>query len=106
MFAVNFPQLHEGEFIKLEITSGISTSGGVMDFNIQFMTKANHPAISASMCIELIKNLDLKSDIEFDDGKYQMIVMKASSPQPYYVGVTEKNEFIYSIDFRILVSEI
>lgn len=77
-----------------------------MDFNIQFMTKANHPSISESMCIEIIEKLDLKSDVEFDEGKYQMIVMKASTPQPFYVGVSAKGEFVFSIGFRVLVAEI
>lgn len=77
-----------------------------MDFNIQFMTKSNHPSISETMCIDIMEKLDLKSDVIFGNDKYQMIVMKASTPQPFYVGVSEKGEFVFSIGFRVLVAEI
>lgn len=69
------------------------------------MCKANHPAKAESMAIGIIEKLDLKSDVEFGN-KYQMIVMKASTPQPFYVGVSEKGEFVFSIGFGVLVAEI
>ena len=105
VYTLNFPECVEGEFIKIEITSGIEEAGGVLDFNIQFMCKANHPAKAESMAIDIIEKLDLKSDVEFGN-KYQMIVMKVSTPQPFYVGVSEKGEFVFSIGFRVLVAEI
>ena len=77
-----------------------------MDFNIQFMTKTNHPSISETMCIDIMEKLDLKSDVIFGNDKYQMIVMKASTPQPFYVGVSETGEFVSSIGSRVSVAEI
>lgn len=106
VYALNFPEYTKGQFIKLEITSGIEEAGGVLDFNIQFMCKANHPASAESLAVEIMEKLDLKADVEFSEGKYQMIVIKASTPQPFFVGVSEKGEFVFSVGFRVLVAEI
>lgn len=106
VYAINFPAYTKGNFIKLEITSGVQELGGVMDFNVQFMTKANHPAEAEGVALNIIYKLDMVTDIEFCEGKYQLILAKASSTQPYFVGETDSDEFVFSVDFRLLVSRL
>ena len=106
VYALNFPEYVQGEFTKLEITSGVQELGGVLDFNIQFMSKANHPAKAEAIAVNIINTLDMKTNIEFYNKQYQLILIKASSPQPYFVGETEAGEYIFSTDFRLLVARL
>lgn len=106
MYAINFPEYLEGTYVKFEITSGVSEQGGVYDFNVQFMVKALHPADSERLAIQIIEKLDKVTDEVFGDGAYQLILAKASSPQPYFVGTSEKGEHIFSTDFRLLTTKI
>lgn len=106
IYSINFPTATEGTFIKLEVTSGVEESGGVYDFNIQFMVKAEHPSTSEEVSIDLIEKLGLLTDKEFGAGKYQLILCRASSPQPLFVGIGEDGHYVFSSDFRILASRI
>lgn len=106
VYAINFPDYTEGTFVKIEIVSGVVEHGGVYDFNIQFMVKANHPAESERLALDILSKVDVLTNKEFNAGAYQLILAKASSPQPYFVGATENGEFIFSIDFRVLTTKI
>lgn len=106
VYAINFPEYTEGTFVKLEITSGVQEAGGVYDFNVQFMAKSHHPSDSEGVALDIINKLDMLTNTDFGDGAYQLILSKASSPQPYYVGETEAGEFIFSADFRLLVNKL
>lgn len=106
VYAINFPEYTKGNFIKFEITSGIQELGGVMDFNVQFMAKASHPAEAEKMALDILNKLDMITNIEFCENKFQLILAKASSTQPYFVGETTSNEFIFSVDFRLLITKI
>lgn len=106
VYAINFPEYKKGRFIKLEVTSGVQELGGVMDFNVQFMVKANHPAEAEMIALDIIDKIDMVTDVEFCEGKYQLILAKASSPQSYFVGETDSDEFVFSVDFRLLVSRL
>lgn len=106
VFVIKFPDYTEGTFTKIEITSGVYELGGVYDFNVQFMVKANHPSESERVILNIIDKLDMVTNKEFDNGAYQLILSKATSPQPYYVGESESGEFIFSADFRLLVTKI
>lgn len=106
VYALNFPEFQEGTFIKLEITSGVEELGGVYDFNVQFMVKAGHPSEAERVALHIRNKLDMTTDKDFCDGQYQLILIKASSPQPYFVGESEIGEYIFSTDFRLLTSRI
>lgn len=106
IYALGFPEYVDEKAFKLEITSGIEEAGGVLDFNIQFMSKAKHPAEAEEMLIDIINKLDSKTDIEFCNGQYQLIILKASTPQPFYVGQAEKGGFVFAIGFRVLAAKI
>lgn len=106
VYILNFPQYTEGTFTKFEITSGVQEIGGVYDFNIQFMVKSKEPSESESVALKIIDTLDMLTNTDFGAGKYQLILSKATSPQPYFVGETETNEYIFSTDFRLLVNKL
>lgn len=106
VYAVNFPAYTEGTSIKIEITSGVNEAGGVSDFNVQFMIKAKHPSESERVALDIIDKIDMITDLDFNAGKYQMILIKAISQQPFYIGETETQEFLYSVDFRLLVNKL
>lgn len=106
VYPINFPEYQEGDFVKVEITSGVQEAGGVYDFNIQFMTKSKHPSDSERISLDIIDKLDMLTNKDFGNDAYQLILSKATSPQPYYVGETELNEFIFSTDFRLLVNKL
>ena len=108
IYAVNFPAYKESEEVtcKLEVISGIEETGGVEEFSIQIMTKAKHPAKAEEVAVHLLETLDMATNKEFAKGNYQLILCKASSPQPYYTGETENHEFVFSSEFRVLVTKI
>lgn len=106
VYVINFPEYTEGNFIKFEIISGVQESGGVYDFNVQFMVKGQHPSEAEGLALNVLNNLDMVTDIEFNNNLYQLILSKATSPQPYYVGETEAGEYIFSLDFRLLVNKL
>lgn len=106
VFAINFPDYQEGTFTKVEITSGVQELGGVYDFNVQFMVKGQHPSESERVALNILDKLDMVTNKDFGNGAYQLILSKATSPQPYYVGETESREYIYSADFRLLVNKL
>ncbi|MDK0636893.1 minor capsid protein [Clostridium perfringens] len=106
VYALSFPEYSEDEAVKLEITSGVQEAGGVDDFNIQLIVRASHPARTEKICIDIIENLDKKTNRIFDSGKCQMILAKAEAPQPYYMGQAENGAFLMSVDFRLLTTTL
>lgn len=106
VYALNFPNYQKGKFIKVEIVSGVSESGGVADFNVQFMVKDDHPAKAEELALKIISTFKLVSDKEFSDGKKQLILMRSTADNPFYVGETQQGEFVFSVDFRILTTDI
>lgn len=106
VYRLQFPEDTLGEAIKVETTSGVIDKGGIKDFNVQFMTKADHPAKSEQLALSLIEQLHKVTDREFNDGKYQLVLCYCQAPTPNFVGELTSGEFVYSVDFRLLVSEI
>lgn len=106
IYAINFPEYTKGQFIKFEITSSIKELGGVMDFNVQFMTKAQHPADAEKMALNILNKLDMLTNIEFAENRYQLILARAETTQPFFVGETTSGDFLFSVDFRLLITKI
>lgn len=106
IYNLQFPEDEFGEAIKVETTSGIIEKGGIKDFNIQFMTKAGHPAVAERLSLGLINNLHMVTNKEFGNGKYQLVLCSCQAPTPNFVGELVNGEFVYSVDFRLLVAEI
>lgn len=105
IYNLQFPQNQSGQAIKVEATSGIIEKGGLKDFNVQFMTKAEHPSVAEHMALILIEKLHKVSDREFG-GKYQLVLSYCQSPTPTYVGELANGEYLYSVNFRLLVANL
>lgn len=106
IYALHFPEYVEGSSVKMEFSSGVAGSGGVMDSNVQFMVKAGHPAEAETICLNILTGLDGVTNKEFKNGTYQLILCKATAPQPFYEGQLVDGAFLYSVDFRILATKI
>lgn len=106
VYAINFPDYKEGDFLKLEITSGVVELGGVADFNVQFMARATHPARAEALCLDVLNKLDKQTNKVFADGKYQLILAQAEAPQPFYLGQAENGAFLMSVNFRLLTTSL
>lgn len=106
IYNLQFPEDTFGEAIKMETTSGMIESGGIKDFNVQFMTKAFHPSVAEQLAIGLVEDLHKVSDRIFNDGKTQLVLCYCQSPAPNFVGELVNGEYIYSVDFRVLTSEL
>lgn len=110
IYAINFPAYKETmkdeTFVKLEITSGIEEVGDIEEFNVQFDVKSKHPSKAEEVSLIILENLDMVTNQEFAGGQYQLILSKASSPQPYYLGQSEENDSVFSVEFRLMVTRI
>lgn len=106
VYRLQFPQNQRGRAVKVEATSGIVEKGGIKDFNIQFMTKAEHPSESEQLALSLIEKLHKVTDMEFGLGTYQLVLCYCQSPTPSFVGELSNGEYIYSINFRLLVANL
>lgn len=106
VFAINFPDFTKGDFIKMEITSGVQELGEVADFNVQFMARASHPEKAERMCLDVLEKLDKQTNKVFANGKYQLIMAQAEAPQPFYVGEAEDGAFLMSVNFRLLTTKL
>lgn len=104
VYNLQFPENTEGAFIKVEPTAGMVDTGGLKDFNLQFMTKANHPQTAEQLAINIIETLHQTRNREFLN--YQLVLMTCQSPLATYVGVTPNGEYLYSVDFRVLITEL
>lgn len=70
------------------------------------MVKSSHPSYSEDVALDIIDKLDMLTNVDFNKNKYQLILSKALTPHPQYVGETELGKFIFSIDFRLLVNKL
>lgn len=104
IYNLQFPEDCLGEAIKLEMTSGLIDSGGVKDFNVQFMVKAEHPSGAEQLALQLINKLHKVTNRYFGpDESLQLILCYCQTPTPSFVGELTSGEFVYSVDFRLLV---
>lgn len=104
IYNLQFPEDTLGEAIKLEATSGLVESGGVKDFNVQFMIKAGHPSKAEQLSLLLIEKLHLVTNRYFGDGgRHQLILCYCNAPTPSFVGELTNGEYVYSVEFRLLV---
>lgn len=106
IYNLQFPEDEFGEAVKVETTSGMIDKGGIKDFNVQFMTKAGHPAAAEQMALSLIEQLHKVTDKVFNGGRTQLVLCYCQTPTPSFVGELSNGEYVYSVDFRLLTSNL
>lgn len=88
------------DHIKLEITTGMMELGGMYDFNFEIGVKSEHPKDAERISLEIINKLHRQTDIEV--GKYQVVLVLAEKPNPFFEGILEDGTFFYTCNFRIM----
>ena len=97
---IQFPDIKADSLVKLEVTTGMIEQGGVYDFNVELGVKSNHPKDAEKICIDMINKLHKKTDVEFN--KYQLILMLAEKPYPFYEGILDDGTYYFTISFRVM----
>lgn len=97
---IQFPNIDEDCLVKLEITTGMIEQGGVFDFNIELGVKAYHPKSAERICINMINKLHKVTDREYKE--YQLILMLAEKPYPFFEGILDDGSFYFTCNFRVM----
>ena len=88
--------------LVVDIING-SINGTVTEMNIQIMTKSSHPSVAEELANTVIETLHNVTNRAW--AGYQIILIQAKNPNPFYNGQDANNEYIYTADFRLLVSD-
>lgn len=101
-YPLEFPYNTTSEdILVVDIING-SLNGSIIEMNIQIMTRSSHPSTAEELANTLISTLHNKTNLMWD--KYQIILIQAKNPNPFYNGQDENLNYIYTIDFRLLVT--
>jgi hypothetical protein len=101
-YPIEFPVNNSDEsVIAVDVING-TIDGTVTEMNFQLMTRSLHPSTANELGYELIKKLHNKTNIAYSDE--QVILVQATNPNPFYNGMDSNNNYIFTIDFRILTT--
>ncbi|WMU08115.1 hypothetical protein vBCtySFA70_00011 [Clostridium phage vB_CtyS-FA70] len=78
------------------------TKDALTEINIQIMTRSEHPSDGEELANTMIETLHHMTGQNYEDE--HILLIQAQSPNPYYNGQDEDNFFIYTTDFRLLIS--
>lgn len=87
--------------LVVDIINGTIT-GSVIELNIQIMTRSSHPSTAEELANTVISTLHKTTNRAW--AGYQIILIQAKNPNPFYNGQDDNNNYIYTTDFRLLVS--
>lgn len=103
VYPLQFPVNSTDEnIVVVDIING-DIKGSVRDINIQLMYKSKHPSTAEALAnahVDTLHNLTNK----VQDG-WQIILIQCASPNPFLNGQDENNNYIYTVDYRLLVSK-
>lgn len=101
-YPLEFPYNTKQESILVvDIING-TINGAVIEMNIQIMTRSSHPSIAEELANTVITTLHKTTNRAW--AGYQIILIQAKNPNPFYNGQDDNNNYIYTTDFRLLVS--
>lgn len=89
------------DVLVVDIING-NINGSVTEMNIQIMTRGLHPSTGEELANTVISTLHNKTNLMWDE--YQIILIQAKNPNPFMNGMDDNNYYIYTTDFRILVT--
>ena len=89
------------DVLVVDIING-TMNGSVTEMNIQVMARSVHPSVAEERANILISSLHNKTGLTWDD--IQIILIQAKNPNPFYNGQDANNNYIYTTDFRLLVT--
>jgi hypothetical protein len=87
--------------LVVDIINGTITSS-ITELNIQIMTRSAYPADAEELGNTVITALHNQTKLLWED--VQVILIQAKSPNPFFNGQDENNNYLYTTDFRLLVT--
>lgn len=89
------------DVLVVDIINGNMT-GSVTEMNFQIMARSAHPSIAEERANVLLETLHNKTGLSWEG--IQLILIQAKNPNPFYNGQDSNNNYIYTADFRLLVT--
>ena len=96
-----FPAESEDSGSQVEITSGGQVVGGKGDMNVQIITRDVHPAYAESKSLEIRSFLN--DGTGFSLGELQIILVKAESLFPFYLGTDDNGRHLFSENYKFIM---
>lgn len=102
-YPIEFPlNTKREDILVVDIINGNQKGGSVTELNIQIMTRSNHPSTAEELANTLLEALHNQTKNNWDG--WQIILIQANNPNPFFNGKDENNNYIYTCDFRLLIS--
>lgn len=103
VFPLEFPHNDEEDLLVLDIVNG-DMQGGLKVQNIQLMNRSTHPGVGEEFANNVISTLHNLTNATWDG--YQIVVIQANNPDPFFSGNDENERYLYTVDFRVLTTKI
>ena len=88
----------------LDVTYGYNLGAGVKSSTVQFQCKSEHPRVAEEKAEELI--IKLKNMTNKVHGNYQIIQVRPSFTNPYFLGRDNDYKYMFTVDFVILTNKL
>jgi len=89
------------DVLVLDIING-SINSSITELNIQLMTRSSHPSKAEELSNTIITTLHNVTNRTWDG--WQIILIQAKNPNPFYNGQDDNNNYIYTTDYRLLLT--
>ena len=102
-YPLEFPYNTKTEdVLVVDIING-TINGSVTELNIQIMTRSAHPSNGEELANTVISALHSKTNLTWDGT--QIILIQAKNPNPFFNGLDDNNNYLYTTDFRLLITK-
>lgn len=88
----------------LDVVFGYTLADDVKSTQVQFQCRSLHPQTAEEKAEELILKLKDLTNVIYGD--YQIIRIKPSFTNPYFMGQDENGNYLFTVDFIILTNKI
>lgn len=96
-----FPSDSPNAGSQIEITGGGQIVGGKGEMNVQIITRDVHPAYAESKSLEIRSFLN--DGTAFYLGEFQIILVKAESLFPFYLGTDDNGRHLFSENYKFIM---
>ena len=92
--------------IMMRPTTSINSAGGVFNFNTELVFKSKNPADGYKTASDMLLNMNKVTNKDVGDSlEFQLILINALLSIPTYAGQTDTEEYVYTVEFNILMAE-
>lgn len=104
VYPLQFPYNTTSENVMvLDIVNG-DFKGTIRELNIQFMTRSTHPSVAEEQANTLVSFFHNMTNRTHED--WQVILIQSTQPNPFLNGQDDNARYMYTVDFRLLVTKI